>query len=146
MRRHATTYHHFCRVLCGLQTLRAEFLMSASSYIGPTLDARNTKLLSSLNITFSQSLIVHNECSLAPVNRLLRSNSASYGFEHALQPRNPISSSLHLTVLRHTFTFDVKVHCFKVCKELSFLFESEILCNNLSSRKDVYPDRAPCPQ
>ncbi|GFS96239.1 hypothetical protein TNCV_16201 [Trichonephila clavipes] len=45
MRRHATSYHHFCRVLyCGLQTLRAEFLMSASSYIGTTLVARNTKL------------------------------------------------------------------------------------------------------
>ncbi|GFS84142.1 hypothetical protein TNCV_2365231 [Trichonephila clavipes] len=43
MRRHATPYHHFCRVLyCGLQTLMAEFRMSASSYIGTTLVARNT--------------------------------------------------------------------------------------------------------
>ncbi|GFT82562.1 hypothetical protein TNCV_1633641 [Trichonephila clavipes] len=45
MRRHSTPYHHFCRVpYSGLQTLRAEFLMSASSYIGTTLVARNTKM------------------------------------------------------------------------------------------------------
>ncbi|GFX65673.1 hypothetical protein TNCV_4093661 [Trichonephila clavipes] len=49
-------------------------------------------------------------------------------------PRNPISSSLPLTVLGHMLTFDIKVHCFKICEELSFLFES----NNLSSRKDVF--------
>ncbi|GFU03117.1 hypothetical protein TNCV_2911741 [Trichonephila clavipes] len=55
-------------------------------------------------------------------------------FGRALQPRNPISSSLPLTVLGHALTFDVKVHCFKICEELSFLFES----NNLSSCKDVF--------
>ncbi|GFW65931.1 hypothetical protein TNCV_587571 [Trichonephila clavipes] len=45
MRRHATPYHHFCWVLyLGHRTLKAEFLMSASSYIGTTLVARNAKL------------------------------------------------------------------------------------------------------
>ena len=61
-----------------------------------------------------------------------------------LQPRNHISNSLPQTVLGNTFTFDAKDHCFKICVELSFLFDSEILSNNLSSRKGVFlgrPDR-----
>ena len=65
-------------------------------------------------------------------------------FGGALQPRNHISGSLPLTVLGHIFIFDVKVHYFKICVELSFLFDSEILSNNLSSRKGVFlgrPDR-----
>ena len=98
---------------------------------------------SSLNMTFSQSLIVHNECTLVHVHRLLRWNSVSKSFGHALQPHNPISCSLFLTALGHTIRNDVKVHCFKICYELRFLFESEILCNKflLSSRKDVFLDR-----
>ena len=45
MRRHATPYNHFCRVLYwGLQTLSAKFLMSASSFIGTSLVTIITKL------------------------------------------------------------------------------------------------------
>ena len=43
-----------------------------------------------------------------------------------------------MTVVGHTLTSEVKVHCFKICIELSFLFKSVILCNNLSSRKGVF--------
>ncbi|GFX84592.1 hypothetical protein TNCV_724001 [Trichonephila clavipes] len=65
--------------------------------------------------------------------------------EAAVAPRNPISCSLPLTVLGHTLTSDVKVHYFKICEELSLLFESEILCNNPPSHKDVFLGRPDCP-
>ena len=79
-----------------------------------------------------------------PLSKSIASCVVIHGFGRTLQPRIPVYSSLPLTVLGHTLTFDVKVHCFKICVELSFLFESEILSNTLFARKDVFlshPDR-----
>lgn len=88
---------------------------------------RMQKVLSSLNNTFSHSSLLHLEYFFAHRSRFFLCGSVRSGFLIALQPLNPNSKHLLLTVEVQTCTEHFSCHSRSSRGEVSFLLANDVL-------------------